>query len=82
MRSASRALVGRKPLPAMVNIDPTVDMKTPPLQQVNVMPAARYFAYGALERPVVPAEQPAEGECDGNGGIGLIFDRVANRLFK
>lgn len=30
-----------------VSIDPTVDMKTPPLIQVNTMSAAQYFSYGA-----------------------------------
>lgn len=30
-----------------VTIDPTVDMKTPPLVQVNTMPAAQYFTYAA-----------------------------------
>lgn len=30
-----------------VSIDPTIDMKTPPLIQVNTMSAAQYFSYGA-----------------------------------
>ncbi len=33
--------------PATVEIDPAVDMKTPPLVQINTMPADKYFAYGA-----------------------------------
>ena len=38
---------GKTPKPVTVKIDPSVDMKTPPLEQVNAMPAARYFSYGA-----------------------------------
>lgn len=38
---------GRPPKPVVAKIDSTVDMKTPPMQQVNTMPAAKYFAYGA-----------------------------------
>lgn len=38
---------GRAPKPAAFKPDPTVDMKTPPLVQVNTLPAARYFSYGA-----------------------------------
>jgi hypothetical protein len=33
--------------PAAAVIDPSVDMKTPPLQQVNTLTAAQYFGYGA-----------------------------------
>lgn len=38
---------GRPAKPAAVKIDPDVDMKTPPLDQVNTMPAAKYFTYAA-----------------------------------
>lgn len=38
---------GRKAKPAPFKPDPTVDMKTPPLVQVNTMPAAKYFSYAA-----------------------------------
>jgi len=38
---------GQAPLPVKAVIDPSVDMKTPPLDQVNKMPAAAYFKYAA-----------------------------------
>jgi len=38
---------GKKTSTPKFTSDPTVDMKTPPLDQVNTMPAAKYFNYGA-----------------------------------
>jgi hypothetical protein len=38
---------GKTPKPLKAKIDPSVDMKTPPLDQVNKMPAATYFKYAA-----------------------------------
>jgi hypothetical protein len=38
---------GRGPAPADMEIDPGVDMETPPMVQVDTMPADRYFAHGA-----------------------------------
>ncbi|HTU53862.1 MAG TPA: DUF1254 domain-containing protein [Acetobacteraceae bacterium] len=38
---------GKPPRPVTVNVDPTIDMKTPPKVQVDTMPAGRYFAYAA-----------------------------------
>jgi len=38
---------GKRAVPVEAVIDLSVDMKTPPLVQVNTMPAARYFAYSA-----------------------------------
>ena len=39
--------LGKAPQPASVTVDPTVDMKTPPMTQVNIMTADKYFAYAA-----------------------------------
>jgi hypothetical protein len=38
---------GKAPAPVTAKIDPAVDVKTPPLEQVNNMPAAKFFAYAA-----------------------------------
>lgn len=38
---------GKTLVPAVFKSDPTVDMKTPPLEQVNKMPAKAYFSYAA-----------------------------------
>jgi hypothetical protein len=38
---------GQEPQPITVTIDPSVDMTTPTLEQVNRMSAGVYFAYGA-----------------------------------
>lgn len=45
---------GKTPVPLSVKIDPAVDMKTPPLRQVNEMPADKYFAYGAALMAINP----------------------------
>jgi len=39
--------LGRKPEPAKILVDSAVDMKTPPMIQVNNMAADKYFAYAA-----------------------------------
>lgn len=38
---------GKEPRAVKVKLDPSVDMKTPPLLQANDMPAKRYFSYAA-----------------------------------
>jgi hypothetical protein len=47
-RAAPLSQLNAKPIAsAPARIDPTVDVKTPPLEQVNAMLAAKYFALGA-----------------------------------
>ena len=38
---------GKTPTPIAATIDPSVDMKTPPKEQVDTMPADRFFTYAA-----------------------------------
>jgi hypothetical protein len=38
---------GKQPKPVVGNVDPSIDMKTPPKIQVDTMPADKYFAYAA-----------------------------------
>ena len=45
---------GKTPKPVEVKIDPTVDMKTPPKTQVDMMPAGKYFAYAAETMKLQP----------------------------
>lgn len=38
---------GKEPLPVTVKVDPAIDMKTPPMVQVNSMSGPKYFTYTA-----------------------------------
>ena len=38
---------GKSPKPPELKIDPSVDMKTPPREQVDTMPVGHFFAYAA-----------------------------------
>jgi hypothetical protein len=38
---------GKEPVAPEVKIDPAIDMKTPPKEQVDTMPAGKFFAYAA-----------------------------------
>ena len=69
---------GKQSKPVMVKIDPTVDMKTPPLEQVNKMPAAAYFKYAAELMKVNPphgTDQPIVARMKRIGlEAGMTFD--------
>jgi hypothetical protein len=45
---------GKAPAPVTFTSDPGVDMKTPPKEQVDTMPADKYFAYAAELMKTVP----------------------------
>jgi hypothetical protein len=69
---------GKDPKPAEVKIDPSIDMKTPPKEQVDVMKAADFFAYAAqlikLHPPHI-TDQPMLAQLKRIGfEVGKSFD--------
>jgi hypothetical protein len=69
---------GGEPKPLVVNIDSSVDMKTPPKIQVDTMPADKYFAYAAellkLHPPHI-TDQPIIAQLKRIGfEVGKSFD--------
>jgi len=69
---------GKKPRAITVKIDPSVDMKTPPLNQVNDMPARQYFAYATKLMKLHPphiTDQPIVARMQRIGLVaGKYFD--------
>lgn len=69
---------GKSSMPLTVQIDPSVDMKTPPKTQVDTMPAGRYFAYAAELLKVNPphlTDQPIIARMKRIGiEVGKSFD--------
>jgi hypothetical protein len=70
--------LGKPAKPVDVKIDPTVDMKTPPKVQIDTMPAAKFFAYGAELLKVHPphlTDQPIIAQLNKLGiEVGKSFD--------
>jgi hypothetical protein len=56
---------GKTPKPVEFKADPSVDMKTPPREQVDTMPAGRFFSYAAelmASQPPHVTDQPILAE--------------------
>lgn len=72
------SLLGKPAQPAQAVIDPTVDMKTPPMTQVDTMPAEKYFSYAAEAMKVNPphiTDQPIVARMRQIGiEVGQPFD--------
>jgi hypothetical protein len=68
----------KAPVPPTVTIDPTVDMKTPPKDQVDTMPADKFFTYAADLLKVIPphlTDQPIIARLKRIGfEVGKSFD--------
>jgi hypothetical protein len=82
------SLWGKAPVPVTAKIDSTVDMKTPPMVQIDTMPGAKYFAYAAellkLHPPHV-TDQPIIAQMKGIGiepGKNFDFDKLDPAVSK
>jgi hypothetical protein len=82
------SLWGKPPQPVTVNVDPSIDMKTPPKIQVDTMPAGRYFAYAAELLKVNPphiTDQPMIAQLKKIGiepGKSFDFDKADPAIQK
>jgi hypothetical protein len=69
---------GKPARPGEAKVDPTVDMKTPPKNQVDAMPPDKFFAYAAELLKVQPAhitDQPIIAQLQRIGiEVGKSFD--------
>jgi hypothetical protein len=63
---------GQTVSPVPVALDPTVDMTTPPLTQVNTMTAAQYFSYGAELMKLHPPHITDWSTIARLGRLGLV----------
>lgn len=63
---------GKEPQPVKTTIDPDFDMKTDPLQQVNGMSAAQFFAYGAELMKLHPPHITDWSQIERMKRIGLV----------
>ncbi len=63
---------GQTVSPVPVALDPTVDMTTPPLTQVNTMTAAQYFSYGAELMKLHPPHITDWSTIARLGHLGLV----------
>lgn len=70
--------LGKAPQPVKAKIDPTVDMKTPPMTQVSSMSAGKFFSYAAELLKVNPphiTDQPMVARMRRIGiDVGKSFD--------
>jgi hypothetical protein len=79
---------GKPPQPVTANIDPNIDMKTPPKVQIDTMPAAKFFAYAADLLKVNPphiTDQPMIAQLKKLGiepGKSFDFDKADPAIQK
>ncbi len=69
---------GKKPRPTKVKIDPRVDMKTPPMNQLHSMPAKDYFEYAAELMKLHPPHVTDQAIVSRMRRIGIEAGRSLN----